>query len=224
MGNTTHHTLKRVSNLQQGGVCLMSRCVNELQVNRLYYRHATLKELKRSRADRKIVNSVKRTTDPFEIGGILIEAHLFEVLVRVYELNDAMTVFRDFRTKKYEAVVKEFEEADSTILADFDKFMESEKNVCNNMSPDEAVDYYFPAISKRLDEQASIAHNKLQAVCKENRELTLMFVEAVKNVTEQLRLEVAEAQKEMEEIDSKIKELEKLKESQKSKKSKKSDS
>ena len=69
MGNT-HHTLKRVSNLQQGGVCLMSRCVNELQVNRLYYRHATLKELKRSRADRKIVNSVKRTTDPFEIGGI----------------------------------------------------------------------------------------------------------------------------------------------------------
>ena len=143
------------------------------------------------------------------------------MLVRVYELNDAVTVFDDFRTKKYEAVDKEFEEADSTILADFDKFMESEKNVCNNMSPDEAVDYYFPAISKRLDEQASIAHNKLQAVCKENRELTLMFVEAVKNVTEQLRLEVAEAQKEMEEIDSKIK---KLKESQKSKKSKKSDS
>lgn len=221
MGITTHHTLKRVSNLQQGGVCLMSRCVNELQVNRFHYRLATLKELKRLGADWKIINSVKRTTDPFKIGGILIEAHLFEVLVRVYELNDAVTVFRDFRTKKYEAVVNEFEKADSTILADFDKFMESEKKVCNNMSPDEAVDYYFPAISKRLGEQSIIAYNKLQAVCKENRELTLMFVEAVKNVTEQLRLEVTEAQKEIEKIDSKI---EMLKESQKSKKSKKSDS
>lgn len=202
----------------------MSRCVNELQVNRLYYRHATLKELKRSRADRKIVNSVKRTTDPFKIGRILIEAHLFDVLVRVYELNDAMTVFNDFRAKKYEAVFKEFEEADFAILADFYKFMESEKKVCNNMSLDEAVAHYLPKVSKRLGEQSIIAYNKLQAVCKENRELTLMFVEAVKNVTEQLRLEVAEAQKEMEEIDSKIKELEKLKESQKSKKSKKSDS
>lgn len=199
----------------------MSRCVNELQVNRFHYRLATLKELKRLGADWKIINSVKRTTDPFKIGGILIEAHLFEVLVRVYELNDAVTVFRDFRTKKYEAVVNEFEKADSTILADFDKFMESEKKVCNNMSPDEAVDYYFPAISKRLGEQSIIAYNKLQAVCKENRELTLMFVEAVKNVTEQLRLEVTEAQKEIEKIDSKI---EMLKESQKSKKSKKSDS
>ena len=162
----------------------MSRCVNELQVNRLYYRHATLKELKRLRVeglrvDRKIVNSVRRTTDPFKIGGILIEAHLFEVLARVYELNDAMTVFNDFRAKKYEAVFKEFEEADFEILADIYKFMESEKKVCNNMSLDEAVAHYLPKVSKPLGEQSIIAYNKLQAVCKENRELSLMFMKEI---------------------------------------------
>lgn len=146
------------------------------------YRKATVKALKKSGAEKKLIKAVKAADGDLKISRLLIEADCFDVLVDVYSYTDARTAIWDYIENILGEVVDEYSED----LAEIEKsFSKSVVNLSKNADK-EAV---LAEIDKCIDSQCLIACEKLGLSNEAAKEVLAKYYDACNNKLKELNKE-----------------------------------